>query len=232
MRTAQDLDVLSGGATDSAPRRPLGIALAAGAVVLLLDQLTKWWAVSALADAPCGPDGEGCIHLIGSLRLHLVYNTGAAFSTADGLGVGPVFGVIALVMSLFLLNMARSRTDVVGPVVLGVIAGGALGNLVDRAARADGGFLTGAVVDFIDLQWWPVWNVADSAVVVGVILFALLAMRDDASAEEGEPADAAGEGEHAGQAEDAGQAGEGDAAPDADRADLHVADVEADGHGG
>ena len=52
-----------------------------------------------------------------------------------------------------------------GLVALGLIVGGALGNLVDRAFRGDAGFLQGAVVDFIDVQWWPVFNVADMAVV-------------------------------------------------------------------
>jgi signal peptidase II len=145
-------------------------------VVVLLDQLTKWWAKETLVAGPCGVDGDGCIHLVGSLRLHLVFNTGAAFSTGGGLG--PLFGLIAFCMALFLLNMARSRSDVVGPVILGVISGGALGNLVDRLARAEDGFLTGSVVDFIDAQWWPVFNVADSAVVVGVLLFAVLAFRE------------------------------------------------------
>ena len=52
-------------------------------------------------------------------------------------------------------------------IAAGCIAGGALGNLTDRLFRSDDGFLTGAVVDFIDVQWWPVWNVADMGVVLG-----------------------------------------------------------------
>ena len=63
------------------------------------------------------------------------------------------------------------------PVLLGMILGGAVGNLADRAARAGDGFLGGAVVDFIDLQWWPVFNAADSAIVVAGVILVLTAPR-------------------------------------------------------
>ena len=63
-----------------------------------------------------------------------------------------------------------------GAVAAGLVAGGALGNLGDRAFRGDDGFLHGAVVDFIDLQWWPIFNVADSAIVVGGILLVVVSM--------------------------------------------------------
>jgi signal peptidase II len=55
-------------------------------------------------------------------------------------------------------------------VAIGLVAGGALGNLIDRAFRAGDGFLGGGVVDFIDLQWWPVFNLADAAIVLGALL--------------------------------------------------------------
>jgi signal peptidase II len=58
-------------------------------------------------------------------------------------------------------------------VLIGIVVGGALGNVVDRLSRARDGFMSGAVVDFIDLQWWPIFNVADAAVVVGGILLAV-----------------------------------------------------------
>ena len=64
-----------------------------------------------------------------------------------------------------------------GAVAVGLVIGGALGNLADRALRTDGGgLLSGGVVDFIDFQWWPVFNVADSAVVIGALLFAALSV--------------------------------------------------------
>ena len=61
---------------------------------------------------------------------------------------------------------------------LGLVLGGALGNLVDRAFREGSGFLGGAVVDFIDLQWWPVFNVADTAVSVGGVLLVFMASKE------------------------------------------------------
>jgi signal peptidase II len=64
-------------------------------------------------------------------------------------------------------------------IAIGMVLGGALGNLSDRAFRGGGGFLGGGVVDFVDLQWWPVFNVADSAIVVGAILLFLVQWRDE-----------------------------------------------------
>lgn len=170
MCATQDVDVLI---SDEAPRRrrPWLAAVVPASVVVLLDALTKIWAQNRLTAGPCLPDGDGCIDLILGLRLHLVYNRGAAFSTGSELG--PLFGVIAMVMSVVLFNLARKRADRWGPLILGLIAGGAIGNLIDRIVRAEDGLLSGAVVDFIDLQWWPVFNVADSAVVVGVIAFVI-----------------------------------------------------------
>ncbi|MGF1597385.1 MAG: signal peptidase II [Acidimicrobiales bacterium] len=173
MRATQDLDVLTGQVTSRTSPRSLALALVTMGSVVAVDQLTKAWAQSRLVAGPCRPDGDECIDLVLGLRFHLVYNHGAAFST--GTGLGPLFGVIALIMTVVLLNMARSRVDRFGPLVLGAVAGGAIGNVLDRIFRADDGLLSGAVVDFIDLQWWPVFNVADAAVVVGVILFIIRA---------------------------------------------------------
>ena len=77
-----------------------------------------------------------------------------------------MIAVLALVVVGFLLWQGRTIASRAGAVALGLILGGALGNLADRAFRG-GGFFGGGVVDFIDLQWWPVFNVADSCVVVG-----------------------------------------------------------------
>lgn len=68
-----------------------------------------------------------------------------------------------------------------GATSVGLIAGGAVGNLIDRAFRGDDGFLQGAVVDFIDLQWWPVFNIADAAIVVGAVLLVVVSFRIPAS---------------------------------------------------
>ena len=145
------------------------LAFAVAAIVVVLDQITKNWAERSLAAVPCSSSPDACIELFWTLRLHLHYNTGAAFST--GTGLGPLLAVIAAAMSVLLFNMARTRADRLGAFLLGLIAGGAIGNLSDRVIRADDGPLSGAVIDFVDFQWWPIFNVADSAVVVGVITF-------------------------------------------------------------
>ncbi|MCY4665303.1 MAG: signal peptidase II, partial [Acidimicrobiaceae bacterium] len=128
------------------------------ASVVAADQLTKWWALEAL-------DGGHVIDLVWTLRLRLVFNTGAAFSTFQGLG--PLLGVAAVAVAAVLLLNRRLVSDRWSATAAGCIAGGALGNLADRLFRSSGGFLDGAVVDFIDVQWWPVWNVADMGVVLG-----------------------------------------------------------------
>lgn len=141
----------------SPPARPT-VALASAASVVGADQLTKWWALNALDDGRV-------VELVWTLRLRLVFNTGAAFSSFQG--VGPLLGIVAATIAAGLLLSRRLAPDTWSAVAAGCIAGGALGNLCDRLFRPDGGFLSGAVVDFIDVQWWPVWNVADMGVVLG-----------------------------------------------------------------
>ncbi len=147
--------------------------LVAGGVVLV-DQLTKWWATNALDDGHM-------IHLVWTLRLNLVFNSGAAFST--GRGLGPVLGVLAVGVVLVLIRLGRMFQSRGMAIALGAVLGGALGNLADRAFRSGGGgFLGGYVVDFIDVQWWPVWNVADMGIVCGAVALAWLSTRGDSAA--------------------------------------------------
>ena len=138
--------------------RNLSIAIAAGAV-LCVDQITKSWAVAALDDR--------IIDIVWTLRLRLVFNTGFAFSTASGLG--PVLAVVAIVIVGALWASRRRMDRTWAAVGLGAIIGGALGNLADRVVRG-AAWGRGAVVDFIDLQWWPIFNVADSAITVGLVI--------------------------------------------------------------
>ena len=151
------------------------VALVCTVVVVAIDQLSKAWAVANLSVGPCTPDT--CIDVFWTLRFRLHFNRGASFTT--GTGLGPLFGVIAIVMSLFLFRTASrlpvSRRGAGRPLaaLLGLVAGGAIGNLIDRIVRAESGPLSGAVVDFIDLQWWPIFNVADMAIVGGVITLIL-----------------------------------------------------------
>lgn len=158
--------VVTGSQTEHSPSAALRLAVVVALVVLVIDQATKIWAVSRLETGPCTP--QTCIDVAGSLRFHLHFNTGASFSTGEGLG--PFIAVLALVMSGYLLWLARSSDNRLHTTFLGVITGGAIGNLVDRIFRADEGFLSGGVVDFIDFQFYPIFNIADAAIVGGVIL--------------------------------------------------------------
>ncbi len=138
--------------------------------VIVVDQLTKWWAVGALDDGTIheGPFGS---------QLRLVYNTGSAFSLGSGLG--PLFAVLAVAVSIALTWMVKRvplRSVVFG---LGLVQGGAIGNVIDRAFRDGDGFLRGPVVDFLEMgSWWPVFNIADVAIVVGGIIVVLLGSRE------------------------------------------------------
>jgi signal peptidase II len=136
------------------------LLLGVGAAVLAADQLTKLWAVETL--------DTRTIDVVWTLRLHLVVNYGSAFSVARGRGA--VISLLALAVVAVLLRSGRYATRPGTAVAIGLVAGGALGNLIDRAFRAGDGFLGGGVVDFIDFQWWPVFNLADAAIVVGALL--------------------------------------------------------------
>jgi signal peptidase II len=142
---------------------------------LLLDQLSKTWVENSLTSRD--------IDLVGSLRFNLAYNTGTAFSLGGGLG--PWIAVVALVVVGVLVWQGRSVRTRLGAVALAMIVGGALGNIGDRAFRGGAGFMHGAVIDFIDLQWWPIFNVADMGIVVGGILLVISSLR--APAEVAEP---------------------------------------------
>ena len=112
------------------------------------------------------------IDVVWKLRFILVENRGTAFSlTQSG---GPVITLLALAVVGGLLWYSRGVQSRWALVALGMIAGGALGNLIDRAFRGDAGFMQGAVVDFIDVQFWPVWNVADMAVSIGAVLLVIV----------------------------------------------------------
>lgn len=174
-------------------RRARWALLASVAVgVFALDQLTKWWAVNALDDR--------IVELVGSLQLRLTYNYGAAFSISQGRG--PLISLLAIVVVGVLVFSGRQATRPLPAVALGMVLGGAVGNLADRAFREGDGALGGGVVDFIDLQWWPVFNVADMGVVCGAMLLVLVSWRDEVeqAAAEGQPGQDGQDG-HGSQAE-------------------------------
>ena len=133
-----------------------GVTLAIAVAIIVIDQITKHWALNAL-------DNGRMIDIIGSLRFNLAFNRGMAF--AKGQGIGPLIAVVGIIVVAYLLIGLRRNTGP-GAVFVGLVAGGAAGNIVDRLFRGDR-WLRGAVVDFIDLQWWPIFNIADAAIVIG-----------------------------------------------------------------
>lgn len=148
-------------------RRALLVVLLAAVVVVVLDQLTKLWAVATL-------EGRAPVAVLGDwLQLTFVRNPGAAFSL--GAGSTLIVSLLALAIVAVLLVKARSLTSVWWAVAVGAMVGGALGNLVDRTVR-EPGLLRGHVVDFLALPNWPVFNVADMAVVGAAILMGILAV--------------------------------------------------------
>ncbi|MGY1822250.1 signal peptidase II [Geodermatophilus sp. SYSU D00079] len=153
------------------PRTRLLLLLAA--VVFCADLLTKLLVVATI------DRGENVRLLGGALYLTHTRNTGAAFSFAEGFTV--VFTLIAAAVVVVIVRTARRLFSTGWAVALGLVLGGALGNLVDRVFR-EPGFLRGGVVDFVsvfapDGQVYPIFNVADSAIVCGGVLGVLLALR-------------------------------------------------------
>ncbi|WP_372460218.1 signal peptidase II [Nocardia coffeae] len=147
-------------------RRTLPVLLVIAGVAFLLDLGTK-----ALVVAKMTP-GEP-ISIIGDVvRLTLVRNPGAAFSMATGMTW--LLTLIAAAVVVGVIRIGRSLRSVSWAIGLGLVLGGAVGNLIDRLFRAPGP-LQGHVVDFISVtRWWPVFNVADSSIVCGAILLVAL----------------------------------------------------------
>ena len=153
----------------SRSRQPLFVALVTSAVLVYgADQLTKAWATANLVS---GEPRE----LVGSvLQLNLTRNSGAAFSIATG--ATWALTIIASAVVLFILFTARRLGSRGWALALGLLLGGALGNLTDRVFRAPGPG-RGHVVDFLQLPNFPVFNIGDSAIVTAAALIGLLAFR-------------------------------------------------------
>jgi signal peptidase II len=153
------------------PRTRLLLALAAG--ILAADLASKLVVVATI------PLHDNIRVLGGLLYLTHLRNVGAAFSFAEGATV--VFSLVAVAVAVVIVRAARRLYSTGWAVTLGLVLGGALGNLIDRIFR-DPGFLRGGVVDFLSVfgpnaEHFPAFNVADSAIVCGGILGALLALR-------------------------------------------------------
>lgn len=136
-------------------------------VVVAIDQLTKWWAEQALSGRPP-------VEVYGDiLRLTFIRNPGGAFSI--GTGQTWLFTIVAVAVAGVIVWYSRRITSLRWAVALGVLLGGAVGNLVDRIIQPPGAG-QGHVVDFIWLPYWPVFNVADMAVVCGAIAVVVLSL--------------------------------------------------------
>ena len=137
-------------------------------IVILLDLATKIWAVARL-------ENQSEIKVIGEfLKFSFVRNPGAAFSF--GTSVTWVFTLIAIAVSIAILLVSKSVTNRSWAIALGGLLGGALGNLIDRIFRSPDVF-QGHVVDFISVPNYPMFNIADSAVVLSAIAMVVLSFR-------------------------------------------------------
>ena len=134
--------------------------------VVVADQLTKHWAVNELVDRD--------IDVFWTLRFNLSFNTGMAFSQGENLG--PVIGVLALGVVVALLLSLKRQPGRLTDVAVGLIIGGAIGNVIDRLFRQEA-WLRGGVVDFIDFQWFPIFNIADMGVTIGGALLVIASWR-------------------------------------------------------
>jgi signal peptidase II len=137
-------------------------------LILVADQLSKAWIRTNL------PEGYSLFKL-GFFRITHVHNTGAAFGMFQdhsfALIIVAIIGMVAVLVFVFLLYRRFSWLDSMWlRVALGLVLGGTVGNLIDRLRL-------GYVTDFIDFGFWPAFNIADSAVKVGVIIFAYSLLR-------------------------------------------------------
>jgi signal peptidase II len=150
-------------------RRRISALIAIAALVLAADAITKAVVVAHLRE-------DQPVHLIGNvLMLWLTRNPGAAFSVGTSETV--VFTVIAFAVIVYIARTARKLYSLGWSIALGLLLGGAMGNLSDRIFRAPGLF-RGDVVDWIAVtRYYPIFNLADSAIVCGGILTVLLAVR-------------------------------------------------------
>lgn len=154
-------------------RNHVGISLAIAAVIVLVDQLTKRWALNTLSDGRSR-------HVIWTIDWNLTFNSGMAFSRAQG--VGPYIGAIAFIVVIVMLLSLRRSGGRLSTLAVGLVVGGAVGNLADRMFR-ESGWLRGRVVDFIDPNWFPIFNVADIGVTIGGALLLLAALLESRAGE-------------------------------------------------
>jgi signal peptidase II len=186
-----------------APRARLALWLfAVAGAVLTLDRLSKGWVEASLA-------GRRPLEIIpGVVQLTYTTNSGGAF----GLGRSApwIFAGATILVSIAIVVASTRLPNRGVAVALGLILGGALGNLADRALNGPG--LSGHVTDFIDFRIWPVFNLADSAIVVGAVLLAVVTSRRDGSAAPGDERPGSSPGAEGAQRSPGGTTPQGDVA--------------------
>ncbi len=148
---------------------PVGVA-AVAIVAVALDQVSKTWALTSLS-------GRAPLHVVGSLQLALSFNSGVAFSLGQGSGLAVV--PVAVVVVFVVVYVARKLPGRLAATSVGLVVGGAIGNLIDRA-------VAGSVTDFVKFPHFPAFNVADTAITFGVV--ALIYVLEGPSRRRGEAA--------------------------------------------
>lgn len=172
VRTESAAEAIASPEPESPQRRSsIRLSLGIAAIVVTIDQITKRWALNALGDGRSR-------HVVWTLHWNLTFNSGMAFSRAQG--IGPYIGALALVVVIAMVLSLRRSKGLGSSIAVGLVVGGALGNLGDRLFRGQG-WLHGSVVDFVDFEWWPIFNVADMSVSVGGVLILLAAVADSRS---------------------------------------------------
>ena len=146
--------------------------------VVVLDQATKIWALDRLADGPIVVVGD-------DIGFRLSRNSGGAFSIFQGFT--PLLALLAIGLTVVLARAVSRTRDPLMLVALALVLGGALGNLVDRLVR-EPGFLRGEVVDWIGVDRFPTFNLADAAITVGAVLLLVAVLRMPDTEDEDDPA--------------------------------------------
>ena len=144
------------------------LGLAVASVIVIADQAIKWWAIGVLGEQPQG------IEVLPFFNLVLVWNRGISFGIFGGGALPPwLLGAVALAVTLALVIWLRRVETRLLAATIGLVIGGALGNVIDR-------FRFGAVADFLDFHWggyhWPAFNLADAAISIGVVILLLDAL--------------------------------------------------------
>lgn len=166
-------EAVANGVQRRSNRRDLTIFGVTAFLIIGIDQLTKFLAQEYLL--PRRTSGEGPIEFLGGfVKFTYAENTGAAFSI--GSGITWLFTLVAFVVVFVIFRYARRLASLPWALALGGLLGGSLGNLIDRMFRAPGPF-QGFVVDFIQLPYWAIFNIADMSIVISGIGIAILLIR-------------------------------------------------------